>query len=284
MKPNKPKSLKMIGWGLFFLAVALFCLQLGYLFVQKKYQLEYIDDRLFYIINILFIISLSLANLLILAMIKRKRLIIAGIALILMSVQVGQLISNTKEVQQIISISPDFKQILSIKRHIDEGEATYYRTHYGILARPKEQLPGEIVENPKIKWLADDIATITYKSKANTTQQFIATYGDRGDGVSYYNVGPETQGEWQGENITLVSNPEGITITDTHTTEQFTWENTKQYGTLAIVLLKDNEAAWTLALNKNFKANSNTPTTIKGNITLYKATLKANEPITLQQR
>lgn len=38
-----------------------FLLQIGSLYVQQKYQLEYIDHRLFYIINIVCLIFILLA-------------------------------------------------------------------------------------------------------------------------------------------------------------------------------------------------------------------------------
>lgn len=46
--------------------------------------------------------------------------------------------------------------------------------------------------------------------------------------------------------------------------------------------MKDDEAVWTISLNENFKVDSAASTPPSGNISLYKATMKENKPITLQ--
>ena len=64
--------------------------------------------------------------------------------------------------------------------------------------------------------------------------------------------------------------------------ESYDWENIVQFGTIAVVLMKNNEAEWTIALNENFKSNSNEPAPPSGEITIYKATMDKNEPIRLE--
>ena len=51
----------------------------------------------------------------------------------------------------------------------------------------------------------------------------------------------------------LISAPEGITIDYNGEMESYDWENIVQFGTIAVVLTKNNEAEWTIALNENFK-------------------------------
>ncbi|WP_254901256.1 hypothetical protein [Tuberibacillus sp. Marseille-P3662] len=79
----------------------------------------------------------------------------------------------------------------------------------------------------------------------------------------------------------MISNSEGISVTENHKTELFTWENIKQFGTLAVVLKKNNEAVWTLSLNENFEVHSDASEPTVGNISLYKATIEENQPLTL---
>src|SRR5699024_8031660 len=112
-------------------------------------------------------------------------------------------------------------------------------------------------------------------------QQFIGTYGDRNKGLSYYNVGAEIQGEWQGDNITVISSPDGMTFTADNKTELFEWNDIQQFGTLAVVLQKSNEAIWTIALSENFIVESDASIAQEGNISIYKATLDKEQPITL---
>jgi len=284
MKQNRDKLTKIIGWILFLLTIGSFCLQMGYLFVHAKFQVEYIDNQLFYIINIFCVICLSLAVFFLLKLTKKFRLISAGIVILFISVQVIMLVSSNQEIKNITSVSPDFKHVLSIKENIETGDAIYYRSHYGILARPKEKLPYETIGEFKTEWLAHDVAAVTYKTADNTIQQYIGTYGDRAGGSSYYYVGAEIHGIWEGNNVEVVSDTEGISVKANGKSELFEWDNIHQFGTLAIVLKKNNEAVWTISLNENFEVHSAASEPTAGNISLYEATMEINKPITLQYK
>lgn len=280
MKQNRDIQ-KVIGWLLFIVAVGFFCMQLGYLFVHERFEVEYFDNRLFYIINIIFIVCLFPAILLLVRLAKRYKITVASIVVVFIIAHVVLLVGSSKDMNHVTSVSPDFKHVLSIKENVDSGEAIYYRTYYGILARPKERLSGIAAGDFKVKWLVDDVAAVTYQT-ADGIQQFIGTYGDRGSGRSYYYVGAEIHGKWQGENIEVVSNTEGITVKKGNKAETFSWANVEQFGTLAIVLKKTTEAAWTISLNENFEVHSDASKPTVGTISLYKATMNKNEPITLR--
>lgn len=284
MKQNKYKLIKIIGWILFLFAIGLFCLQMGYLLIHERYQVEYIDNRLFYIINIFCVICLYLAILFLFQISKKVKIIGVSIAILFITFHAALLVQSNKEIKNIISISPDFKNVFSIKEHINSGVATYYRSYYGILARPKEILPHKIVGEYQVEWLANDVAAFTYQSTESTIQQFIGTYGDRKNGLSYYNVGPEIQGIWQGDNVKVISNPEGISVTEDNETELFEWDNIKQFGTLAVVLMENNEAVWTISLHENFVVHSDASETMTGNITLYKASMGKEQALTLNYK
>src|SRR5690625_2478119 len=284
MKQNKRKLTKIIGWILFSLTIGSFCLQMGYLFVYARFQVEYIDNRLFYIINIFCLICLSFAVPLLLKLTKKFKLISASIVVIFISVQVIMLVSGNQEIKNITSVSPDLKHVLSIKENIETGDAVFYRSYYGILARPKEKLPYKTIGEFKTEWLTHDVAAVTYKTVDNTIQQYIGTYGDRAGGGSYYYVGAEINGIWQGNNVEVVSDTEGISVTANGKSELFEWDNIHQFGTLAIVLKKNNEAVWTISLNANFEVHSAASEPTVGNISLYEATMEQNQPITLQYK
>jgi hypothetical protein len=283
MKPDRDKLMKFTGWILFLFVFGLFCLQLGYLFLHAKAQVEYIDNHLFYIINIFCMISLPLAIFLLLKLTKRFKLIGASIVGIFVILQVVLLVESNNKVNNITSISPDLKHVFTIKENISSGQAVYYRPYYGIFGRPKENLPHSIVGEYKVKWLANDIAVFTYKTAENTLQQFIGTYGDRKTGNSYYYVGAEIQGVWQGwDHFEVATSSEGITVTENYKKELFSWENIQQFGTLAIVLKKNNEARWTISLNENYVVHADASKPKEGNISLYKATMDKNQPVILQ--
>lgn len=284
MKQKRDKWTKIIGWILFLFAVGFFCLQSGYLYVRNRYQVEYIDDRLFYIINIIWVICLFLAILLLLKLTRRFKLISVSIVSIFILVHAALLVDRNREIINITSVSPDFKQVFSIKENAKTGDAVYYRSYYGILGRPKEVLPNEIAGEYTVEWLANDIAAFTYQTADNTLQQFIGTYGERKNGMSYYYVGAEIQGQWQGDNIKVISNPDGIAITENKNTELFEWDNIQQFGTLAVVLKKNNEAVWTISLNENFVVRSDSSAPTVGNISLDKVSTEKNQPLTFQYK
>lgn len=284
MKKNEGKMTKIIGWILFALAIASFGLQLGYLFIHAKFQVEYIDNRLFYMINMICAVCMFLAIWLLLRMTKRSKLIMMVIGSAFIVIHLVLLVSSNQEVKNLTSISPDWNHVLSIKENVETGDAVYYRSYYGILARPKEKLPYKTMGEYKIEWLAEDVVAVTYKAKDHTIQQFIGTYGDRGSGKSYYNVGAEIHGMWQGNNIEVLSDTNGISVTANGVTELFEWGDIQQFGTLAVVLKRNNEAVWTISLNENFEVLSHASELNAGNIRIYKATMEENEPITLHDK
>lgn len=276
------KFRKIGGWLFFLIAIGLFCIQMGYTILRSRYDIEYADNRIFYVINIMIGICLFLSIFLLFTVTKKWKMIMTSIMVTLISLQVGLLINDNHKTKHIVSISPDLKHLLVIKENREIGLAIYYRTYYGIFARPKESLPYKTNGEFKVKWVEKDIAAVTYKTAGNTIHQFIGTYGDRIGGNSYSYVGPSIYGQWEGEHMRVISASEGITIDNNGEVEKYDWDNIVQFGTIAIVLMKNNEANWTIALNENFKSNSNEPIPPSGEITIYKATMDNNEPITLE--
>src|SRR5690625_3007905 len=205
MNKQSNEWIRVMGWLLFMFAIIFFCLQMGYLYANKRFQVEYIDDRIFYLINIMSVACLVLAVIILLELTKKWKTIWISIATIFVMVNGFLLVVNNLALKNVIDISPNYKHVLSLKTNVSTGETTYYRNYYGILARPKEILPYEVVGDFKVKWLVDDIGAVTYESTDNNIHQFIASYGDRGDGGSYYQVAPHIRGQWQGENVEVIS-------------------------------------------------------------------------------
>ncbi|WP_342431592.1 hypothetical protein [Neobacillus sp. FSL H8-0543] len=288
MNPTINQKKKIGGWLFFLFSIMLFCAQMGYFFLQSRYNVEYTDNRIFYLINILILISLVLTIFLLFTVTKKWKMIIVSILVVLTLLLVGLMINHSKRINHIISISSDFKNVLVIKENRATGQASYYRTYYGIFARPKEMFPYRTIGEFKVKWLEKDIVAVTYKDSIHSIHQYIGTYGDRNEG-SYSYVGPSIHGQWQTESVRLISDSEGITIDNNGEVEIYDWKNIVQFGTIAVVLMKNNEATlmnnneaeWTIALNENFNSNSNAAIPPSGEITLYKATMDIIEPLTL---
>ncbi|WP_312474516.1 hypothetical protein [Neobacillus sp.] len=277
---NKDQIRKICGWVLFFLSIGFFCLQMGYLFLHSRFQIEYSDNRLFYVVNIVSVLCLGLAVYFLLAFAKKPKMIGAGVLVLFIIINVSLLLNSNHQIKNIVSISPDFKHVMSIKENTDTGEAIFNRTYYGILALPKERLPYATTKEIKVKWIANDVAAVTYKAKDHSIHQYIGTYGDRGGG-GYYYVGPSIYGHWQGNNAEVISNKEGISVFTNGKIEKFDWDHIVQFGTLAVVLMANDQAVWTISLNENFEVHSAADVPPTGDISLYKASIEKNEPIIL---
>lgn len=277
MKQNKNKFLVILGWLLFLMAMGLFCIQMGYLLLHNRLQMEYIDHRLFYIINLMIVICLFV-GLILLFTLKRKFIGIgASILGLFIILNITLLIQSNQETSGIVSVSPDFKHVFSINNDLKQDEAIYYKSYYGIFARPKERLSVAITDDYDVKWLANDVAVFTYRTINNNVQAFVGTYGDRKQGISYYDVGAEMQGVWQKGDVKVESSPEGIQVVDHGEASLFEWSEVKQFGTLAIVLEKKQEANWVIALNEDIKLHSNSTEPPTGSISLYKTTMGSDE-------
>ncbi|MBH9967931.1 hypothetical protein [[Bacillus] enclensis] len=277
MKPTKIR----IGRLLFFLSIILFIFQMGYLFLHATYNLEYIDNRLFYVVNILIAAGMAASIFILFAIPKMWKIISSVTAIILILLQGGLILNHGQQTKQIVSFSPDMKNQFVLKEDRKTGEAVYYRTYYRIFARPKEVLPYETQGKFKLKWLENDIAALTYPASDNSIHQYIGTYGARDSGISYSYVGPTIQGQWEGNDARIDSRPEGISITYNGKSGQYSWDNVVQFGTIAIVLMRGGEAEWTIGLNENFQSHSNDPKPPSGEITLYRASMDRVEPVKL---
>ena len=275
------KIKKIVGVLCLAIAVCLFFWQIFYLFIRRIYQMEYVYNQLFYIINSIIAIFLGLALWLIYRFSKKQ--IITGISIItlLIFIQTIFVFYDQSKVNTIRSQSPHSKNTLLIKENIQTGETHYYRVYYQLFGRKMEILPYRTKGQFTVKWLADDVVAVTYKAEDDSIHQYIGTYGYRGD-PNYINVGPNLSGKWESESGNILVNPEGIYITVDGDSNHYDWDDIVQFGTLAIVLVKKNQANWTISLDKDFNDQSDNFLSKSGHITLYKADFNDHEPIRLQ--
>ncbi|PFA62828.1 hypothetical protein CN378_17445 [Bacillus sp. AFS015802] len=272
---------KITGRVLFILSIALFIFQMGYLFLHAVYELEYIDNRLFYVFNILIVVGMAASFFILFTLPKKWKITSFVVTGILILLQGGLILNHRQQTKQIVCFSPNMENQFVLKEDRKTGEAVYYRPYLGIFGRPKEVLPYQTKGEFKLKWLENDIAALTYQAADNTVHQYIGTYGARDRGLSYSYVGPTIQGQWEGEDARIDSTPKGISIDYKGESEQYTWDNVVQFGTIAIVLVHDGEAEWTIGLNENFQSHSNDPKPPSGEVTLYPASMGKVEPVSL---
>lgn len=247
------------------LFVLSFILQIVYLFVLKPRDYVYASDILFYIINEIIIITLGLIFLTLVNIKKNfvKNIITYVLLAFLTIINVAFMINNGFENKWIVQFSKDFSSELVLKRNKQTGEITYYKNTKVLFVKDEEIFSNEAKGPIKIQWLTNDICSITYEDKNENLQEFVATYGDRGNGISYYSVINTLLGSWQmssqyGDELGLIVDSKGITIIRDGKEELFNYNESKQYGTIAAVLYKNDIPRYVIGLNEDCKLDEQT--------------------------
>lgn len=280
---KKRKINKIIRILSIILFVSFFILQLGYILILKKHDYEYAVNYIFYIVNEVLILSFLGIYFTLIKNKKNINIIVIIFAVILTITNIVFCINNEKDMKSIIKFSNSFSNELVLKYNKKTKEVKYYRAKFFIFARYKEKFANLAEENIKINWLTKDICSITYKDENNIIREFVATYGDRGNGISYNYVSNSLIGDWQvlsqyGSETKLIVDSKGITINKKDKTELFKFSSCKQFGTIALVLYKDDIPRYVIGLNEDCEIDEKTDIIKKGTILLSEISM--NETIT----
>lgn len=150
--------------------------------------------------------------------------------------------------------------------------------------------PYPVVGAMKKQWMTGDCCAITYQTTDGTTHVFLATYGDRGSGLSYYYVAPLLTGTWRqyedalNPGITLRS-PNGsadIQVLGSSAGSDYgqTYRQTVQFGTLGVALCDDDGLPhWTVVLGRDYDASDGVDP--YGSLILCPVSMDATEAVTL---
>ena len=247
---KKRKRLKKIKKVISIIALIIFivCLvtQVGYLFILKRHDYEYVIDSLYYIINELIILSATTLSILCIKKNKIKNILTYSLCGILTLVNLIFMFHNGFQNHCIVSFSGNFSNGLVLKQNKETGLATlYYSPRFFIFATPNEELPNVIDGNIKHQWLTNDTCNLTYMDTDNTIRDYIATYGSREGVSSYYYITTSLLGTWQssdsydGPNKIYVDS-KGITICEDDMSTLFEYDNCVQYGLTSLVLYANN--------------------------------------------
>ena len=108
--------------------------------------------------------------------------------------------------REIVDLAPDFSNTMCLK--IDEnGRAVFYRQRGLLFGAQSDVFPFTVKDDVKVQWLENDVCALTYESpEDDQVHQFVATYGDRNEAVSYYYVANVAYGTWMPED-TAKRNP-----------------------------------------------------------------------------
>ena len=273
-KEKVQKVKKRIGVISIIIFVFALILQIVYLIIFKRHNYEYVIDALEYIINQIMILSATSSIILLLKK-KKINIIIYFMAVIFTIANIAFLCNNGLKNKSVVSFSKDFSNELILKINNDTGSIKLYRNaKLFICAKENEQFDYELKGRIKKQWIENDICGITYKDKNNKLREFVVTYGDRGDGVSYYYVANALLGNWQvftrnGKPTQMLVDSNGIKITKDDKSEIFEYNECKQYGTIALVLYKNEVPKYVIGLDKNCEIDNKTNIIKKdGTITL----------------
>lgn len=273
-KEKIKKIKKRIGITSIIVFIILLILQIVYLIILKRHNYEYVVDVMEYIINQIIILSATSS---IVLLIKKKKVnaIIYIMAVISTIINIAFMCNNGLKNKSIVSFSKDFSNQLILKIDKNTGSIKLYKNaKLFIFAKESEQFDYELTGKIKKQWIENDICGITYKDKNNRLREYVVTYGDRGDGISYYYVINTLLGNWQvfttnGKPTQMLVDNKGIKITKDGKSELFEYDKCKQYGTIALVLYKNEVPKYVIGLDKNCKIDSETNIIKKdGTITL----------------
>ena len=262
-KEKVQKVKKRIGVISIIIFVFALILQIVYLIIFKRHNYEYVIDALEYIINQIMILSATSSIILLLKK-KKINIIIYFMAVIFTIANIAFLCNNGLKNKSVVSFSKDFSNELILKINNDTGSIKLYRNaKLFIFAKENEQFDYELKGRIKKQWIENDICGITYKDNNNKLREFVVTYGDRGDGVSYYYVANALLGNWQvftrnGKPTQMLVDSNGIKITKDGKSEIFEYNECKQYGTIALVLYKNEVPKYVIGLDKNCEIDNKT--------------------------
>ena len=273
-KEKVQKVKKRIGVISIIIFVFALILQIVYLIIFKRHNYEYVIDALEYIINQIVLLSATSSIILLLKK-KKINIIIYFMTVIFTIANIAFLCNNGLKNKSVVSFSKDFSNELILKINNDTGSIKLYRNaKLFIFAKENEQFDYELKGRIKKQWIENDICGITYKDKNNKLREFVVTYGDRGDGISYYYVANALLGNWQvftrnGKPTQMLVDSNGIKITKDDKSEIFEYNECKQYGTIALVLYKNEVPKYVIGLDKNCEIDNKTNIIKKdGTITL----------------
>lgn len=198
---------------------------------------------------------------------------------------------NGNSTETVFDRSPDGEYLLILTREEETGSVTVERPYRIFWKRKQAQLPQTVYGEIKRQWLENDICALTWEDADGELRQYIATYGDRGDSVSYLDPLVPIMGRWasespedpdgSGEEWTLAAEDGVVTISGEDRIWVYESEDCERYGTIALTFLTDGIPEWSLAFNQDCRVNYDDLLAEGSTLTLCRVSTGETEPVTL---
>ena len=260
---------------------SLLILQLGYFAVLKRFEFEYIHSMNQIIFNLIILCCLFINY----CLIKKKNIKIQYVLIGCLGVIIISIfgLHSFQKTEEISSFSSNLKNRAVLKYDDDQHRLDIYHYTYLCFARKSDTVATEI-NGYHGKWLTNDCYVFTYSNEENQRKVNVSTFGDRGNGISYFNIFPTLQGEWfnknNGETKTYLKESAGqLTLKIKNKTQYFDADETKQNGTIALTLSKYEEAQFIIVLDENCILNDDNFLYKNGTIQVYN--LQKDSSVTL---
>ena len=199
---------------------------------------------------------------------------------ITMVISIGIIANQAQSADKlIVKASPDGRHLLALEIDDESGTVIYNKVYYGVLRKEKEQFPYTVDGKMKFQWLENDVCAVTYKGTDKRTHQYLATFGDRGNGNSYIDPKTTISGNWgiSGQNHAgWQMQVSSGTVTLWNGSKEWVYESEDcvRFGTTALALCRNGYPEWSLVLNENCRINYNDLVARGGTLTLCEVSMR----------
>lgn len=180
--------------------------------------------------------------------------------------------------------SPERGYMLVIREDSVRRTYSVERIYHRILLKQMEELPFAYPSEIKYQWLEEDVCAVTGTGTDGGTRQYLATFGDRGNGISYLDPLAAMRGHWSG--VDSRSGDVEVTVDSVVTvrTESGSWSfeaaDCQRFGTIGVTLGKGSSAAFSLSMNLDCRMNDN-EIAKGGTLTLCPVSMEEMKPVIL---
>lgn len=242
--------------------VQLGCIEIGYQFILKRLGFEYIFNAFEASVVVMIFVFVTLIILINKMKLNKKYILVSvffSCLVVIGTFIIGNIMSINKT---IYSLSPHLSSQLVMKQNKETGKLQDY--HYTFLCFGKKSNEMSVNTDLDIdtKWITSDCNLVTYYDIDGQQKVYVATYGDRGNGISYYNVVGSMSGNWQtynrGDNLYEVTVENGtVTVEEDGKETVFSPQEVEQNGTIAITLYKGSKAKYIIVINEGSTLDEN---------------------------